>query len=315
MKDMIVYIAKRVGMAILTLFCILLLLFVLVHSLPGSPFNNAEKLTEAQKAAMNAKYGLDKPVLTQFFIYFSNVLKGDFGMSYSFASDVPISDILKGRIGNSFKIGMLAVLIGGGLGLIIGMIAALNRGKMADTFCTVLSIVGVSVPSYVFMMLLMNELGVKAGIFPVLYTSSKPFVSSVLPSVSLSLFTVATVSRFTRNEMAEVLDSDQVLLAEAKGLYGAKLVTRHVLRNALIPIVTVLAPLIVDLLTGALVVEKIYAVDGIGKLMVDAVTANDYNIIMAISFLYSALYIVMQLIVDLLYGLIDPRVRIAKGGN
>ena len=304
------YLLKRLGMAVLTLFVILLLLFIMVHSLPGSPFNNAEKLTEAQKAAMNAKYGLDKPLLTQFFIYFSNVLKGDFGTSYSFASDIPISTILKGRVSTSFKIGGLSVLIGAVIGLVVFAL-----GNVDITFCTVLSIVGVSVPSYVFMMLLMNLLGVKGGVLPVLYTPKRPFESAVMPAISLSLFTVATISRFTRNEMCEVMDSDYILLAESKGLYGNALIARHVLRNALIPIVTVLAPLIVDLLTGALVVEKIYAIDGIGKLMVDAVSANDYNIIMAISFLYSALYIVVMLAVDLLYGLIDPRVRVAKGEN
>ena len=170
------YLMKRLGMAVLTLFVILLLLFIMVHSLPGSPFNNAEKLTEAQKAAMNAKYVLDKPLLTQFFIYFSNVLKGDFGTSYSFASDIPISTILKGRVSTSFKIGGLSVLIGAVIGLFIGITAALNRDKFMDTFCTVLSIVGVSVPSYVFMMLLMNLLGVKGGVLPVLYTDRKSVV-------------------------------------------------------------------------------------------------------------------------------------------
>lgn len=312
---MLKYILKRVAMAAATLFVILLVLFIAVHSLPGSPFNNAEKLTEAQKQALYAKYGLDKPMLTQFFIYFSNVLKGDFGVSYNLTSDVPISTILKGRIFTSFKIGGLSVLIGTVLGLLTGITAALHRDKFPDTFCTVLSIVGVSVPSYVFMMILMNTLGYETGWLPVLYTGEKPFASSLMPAISLSLFTLATISRFTRNEMTEVLDGDYVLLAESKGLYGKSLIFRHVLRNALIPIVTVLAPLIVDLLTGALVVEKIYAIDGVGKLMVDAVSSNDYNVVMAISFLYSALYIAVMLAVDVLYGLIDPRIRISKGGG
>ena len=184
---MVKYILKRLGMAALTLFAILLLLFIMVHSLPGSPFNNAEKLTDAQKAAMNAKYGLDKPMLTQFFIYFSNILKGDFGTSYSFASDIPISTILDGRIATSFKIGGLSVLIGTAIGLLIGITAALNRDKFLDTFCTVLSIVGVSVPSYVFMMMLMNLLGVKTQILPILYTPKRAFESSIMPAISLSL--------------------------------------------------------------------------------------------------------------------------------
>ncbi len=311
---MLRYALKRVIMALITLFIIVLILFILLRVMPGSPFTN-DKLTEAQVAAMYAKYGLDKPIIQQFFIYLKNLLKGDFGVSYNINKDIAVSIILKGRIWTSFRIGILSVLIGSVCGLVIGTIAALHKDTAWDGVCTVISIVGVSVPSYVLMLILMNVFAYNLAIFPNLYNPSKIFLSSVLPSISLSIFTFATITKFTRNEMIEVLESDYMQLAESKGMYGKKLIIRHALRNSFIPILTVLAPLVVDLMTGALVVEKIYSIDGIGKLMVDAVSSNDYNIVMAIALIYSVLYIGVMLVVDLLYGLIDPRIRIEKGGS
>ena len=155
------------------------------------------------------------------------------------------------------------------------------------------------------------------SVFPYFFDTSRFLFSSILPAMSLSLFTMSTVARFTRNEMVEVMDSDYVHLAESKGMYGSKLVTRHILRNALIPIVTVLAPLIVDLLTGALVIEKIYGINGIGKLMVDAIAGEgvDYNYVLALGILYSAMYIGIMLVVDILYGILDPRIRVSASGE
>ena len=173
-------------------------------------------------------------------------------------------------------------------------------------------------PGYVFLIFLQYYFSYKISIFPYFFDSSRFLYSSILPAISLSLFTMSTVARFTRNEMVEVMDSDYVHLAESKGMYGAKLVTRHILRNALIPIVTVLAPLVVDLLTGALVIEKIYGINGIGKLMVDAIAGEgvDYNYVLALGILYSALYIGIMLVVDILYGVLDPRIRVsAKEGD
>jgi len=178
--------------------------------------------------------------------------------------------------------------------------------------------VGVCVPGYVFLIFLQYYFSYKMSIFPYFFDSSRFLHSSVLPAISLSLFTMSTVARFTRNEMVEVMDSDYVHLAESKGMYGSNLVFKHILRNALIPIVTVLAPLVVDLLTGALVVEKIYGINGIGKLMVDAIAGEgvDYNYVLALGILYSALYIGIMLVVDVLYGVLDPRIRVAgKAGG
>ena len=189
--------------------------------------------------------------------------------------------------------------------------------QFLDGFCTVFSIVGVCVPSYVFLIFLQYNFSYKVSFFPYFFDSSRFLFSAILPALSLSLFTMSTIARFTRNEMVEVIDSDYVRLAESKGMEGGLLIRRHVLRNALVPIVTVLAPLIVDLLTGALVVEKIYGIKGIGKLMVDAIAGEgvDYNYVLALGILYSSLYIGMMLAVDILYGILDPRIRVSAKGE
>ena len=307
---MLKYTLKRVGMALLTLLVIVFLLFVMVRIMPGNPFPS-ERMSAEAIAAKRAEMGLDDPILVQFARYMSNLLRGDHGRGTSLYNGAPIS--------NSFRIGGIAILAGTLVGLLLGIVAALNRGKFLDGFCTVFSIIGVCVPSYVFLIFLQYFFSFKIPFFPYFFDTNRFLFSSVIPSLSLSLFTMSTVARFTRNEMVEVMDSDYVRLAESKGLYGGTLVRRHILRNALVPIVTVLAPLVVDLLTGALVVEKIYGINGIGKLMVDAITGQgvDYNYVLALGILYSALYIGIMLVVDLLYGVLDPRIRVSakEGGS
>jgi oligopeptide transport system permease protein len=279
--------------------------------MPGSPFND-EKLTADQRAVLYEKYGLDKPVVVQFFKYVVNMLKGDFGVSYTISKNTQISQLLQTRLGVSLRIGGQAVLLGALIGLILGIVAAIWHGTLWDTIATVISVIGVSVPSYVFALGLAYLFGYELNWFPLLYQMEAPFKSSVMPSIALSMFTIASIARFTRSEMLEVLGSDYILLAESKGVYGPKLILRHVLRNALIPIVTVLAPLIVGLMTGSLVVEKIFSIPGIGSLLVTAIQSNDYNVIIVLSFIYSVLYIGIMLAVDILYGVIDPRIRLSK---
>ena len=315
---MVKYTLKRIGMALLTLLLIVFLLFVLVRIMPGNPFPS-ERMSAEQIAAKRAEMGLDDPILTQFVNYMSKLLRGDFGKGTSLYNGAPIKTVLSTCVSNSFRIVGMAILIGLAVGLLLGITAALNRGRFLDGFCTVFSIIGVCVPSYVFLIFLQYFFAFKIPFFPYFFNVNKFLFSAVLPSLSLSLFTMSTVARFTRNEMVEVMDSDYVRLAESKGLYGSLLVRRHVLRNALVPIVTVLAPLIVDLLTGALVVEKIYGINGIGKLMVDAIAGEgvDYNYVLALGILYSALYIGIMLVVDILYGILDPRIRVSakEGGS
>ena len=297
--------------AIFTLLVILLVLFILMQLMPGSPFND-EKLTADQKAALYAKYGLDQPVVVQFFHYVVNMLRGDFGVSYKISKNTPIAQLIAVRLPVSIAIGGYAVALGALVGLILGLIAALRRDTILDTLCTVISVIGVSVPSYVFALALSFQFGYKWHLFPMLYNTAEALNSSVLPSVSLSMFTMASIARFTRTEMLEVMGSEYMLLAESKGISGGALIFRHALRNALIPIITVLAPLIVDLMTGSLVVEKIFSIPGVGSLLVNAIQSNDYNVVISLSFIYSAMYIAIMLVVDILYGIIDPRIRLAK---
>ncbi len=311
---MLKYILKRVAMSICTLLVILLVLFTLLQLMPGSPFND-EKLTDDQRAALDAKYGLDNPLVVRFGRYVINMARGDLGVSYNISKNTPISQLIQSRLPVSIRIGGQAVLLGAVVGLLLGIISALMRGTIVDSLCTLFSVIGIAVPSYVFALALSYTMGFKAGWFPMLYDMARALKSSVLPSISLSMFTMASIARFTRSEMLEVLDSDYMLLAESKGVSGASLIFRHALRNALIPIVTVLAPLIVDLMTGSLVVEKIFSIPGVGSLLVTAIQSNDYNVVISLSFIYSLMYIVIMLVVDVLYGIIDPRIRLAKDGD
>lgn len=311
------YVLKRILTALLTLLLITFLLFVLVRIMPGNPFPS-ERMTDEAIAAKREEMGLNDPILIQFWRYMKGVLHGNFGKGTSLYNGAPITTVLGKSLKNSFKIGGLAVLLGTAVGLVLGFVAALNRDKFMDVFCSVVSILGVCVPAYVFLIFLQYTFAYKTTLLPYFFDSSAFLKSSIIPAVSMSLFTMSTIARFTRNEMVEVMDSDYILLAESKGIYGSRLIFRHVLRNALIPVVTVLAPLVVDLLTGALVVEKIYGIQGIGKLMVDAISGEgiDYNYVLALGILYSAMYIGIMLVVDLVYGVLDPRIRIsAKGGE
>ena len=310
---MVRYIIKRVIMALLTLFIIRFLLFLLVRIMPGNPFPS-ERMSDEAIEKKREEMGLNDPILVQYKNYISGIIRtGSFGKGSSLYNGAPISTVLPKAMNNSFRIGGVAILMGVSIGLLLGIAAALNRGRFWDVFCTVLSIVGVCIPSYVFMIFLQYFFAYKIPFFPFYFNNRNFLMSAVMPALSLSLFSMSTVARFTRNEMVEVMDSDYVLMAESKGMYGTKLVTRHILRNALIPIVTVIAPLIVDLLTGALVVEKIYGINGIGKLMVDAIAGEgiDYNWVLALGILYSAMYIGIMLVLDIVYCLLDPRIRVS----
>ncbi len=305
------YIAKRILMSVLTLFVITFVLFVLIRIMPGDPFP-VERMSAEMILQKREELGLNKPILIQFADYMSLLASGSFGNGTSLYNGAPIKPILTACLINSFKIGVLSILFGTIVGLAIGIVAALNRGKFLDGFCTLVSILGVCIPSYVFMIFLQYFFSYKIPFFPYFFDPSNFMASSIMPALSLSLFAVSTIARFTRNEMLEVINSDYVKLAESKGLYGFELIRRHVLRNALIPIVTVLAPLVVSLLTGAMVIEKIYGINGVGKLMVDAIAGQgvDYNYVLALSIVFSALYIGAMLVLDILYGIIDPRIRL-----
>ena len=291
---MLKYVAKRLLISVVTILIILALLFFMLRCMPGSPFND-EKITQVQRAALDAKYGFDQPVIVQFFNYLKAMLSGDFGVSYV-----------------SLRIGLQAVTLGALIGLVMGIVAALKRNSPLDTLSTVVSVIGVSFPSYVFAMAMSYFIGYELKWLPLLYDTADPFRSTIMPTISLCMFSLATVARFARTEMVEVMGSDYMLLADSKGISTFRLLGVHGLRNALIPIVTVLGPLTVELMTGSLVVEHIFAIPGMGSLLVSAIQFNDYNVVLAVVFLYSVMFIAVILAVDILYGVIDPRIRLAK---
>ena len=305
------YIFKRVLYSIVAVLVLLLLLFLMLELMPGSPFND-DKLSAEQIELLYQKYGLDQPIYVRYFKYLFSIVQGDFGVSYNIASNVPITQLLETRLSTSIRLGGQAVLLGATIGLLLGLLAALKHNTIFDTIATVISVLGVSLPSYVFALALSYTCGYRLGWFPLLFDSTQPFISSVMPTIALSMFSMANIARFTRTEMLEVLRSDYMLLAESKGISGPKLIIRHALRNALIPIITVLGPLIVNTMTGSLVIEKIFSIPGIGELMVRSIQQNDYNVTIALSFIYSLMYIGIMLVVDILYGIIDPRIRLSK---
>lgn len=301
-------------MSIMTLMVILFVLFLMLSYMPGSPFND-EKLTAVQKQVLYAKYGLDQPFFVRFAKYVVNMFKGDLGVSYVLNKNRAVADMIKGPLMVSIRIGAQGFVVGSIIGLLLGIAAALNHNTWIDSLCSVVSVLGVSVPSYVFALLLAFYIGFKLQWTPILYNASALFSSTILPTLALSMFPIANISRFTRSEMIDVLGSDYIALVQAKGVKEKGLIFHHALRNTMIPIVTIMGPLLINLLTGSMVVEKVFAIPGIGMLMVQAIQSNDYNVVVACAFVYSALYIFMMLGVDILYGIIDPRIRVAKEGK
>lgn len=309
------YIMKRIMYMFITLFIVISVTFFLVRLLPGTPFNE-QKLNAQQIAQLEAQYGLDEPVPVQYIKYLTGVFQGKLGTSFK-QSNKKVEDIIAVRIGPSSMLGAQSLVLGTAVGLILGIIAALKRNTIWDYTCTIISVIGVSVPSFVFAATLQLYLGSKFKVFPITWGvplgSDFRFIWTVLPSIALSFFTISSVARFTRTELVEVLNSDYIITAKAKGLSSATVILKHALRNALIPVITILGPLAAALLTGSLVVEKVFAVPGIGDLLVTAISINDLFIISGVAILYSAFYIAVILIVDILYGVIDPRIRLAGG--
>lgn len=313
-KSTLKYIGRRLIISAITLFIILIVLFCMVRFLPGSPINN-EKLSEAQRAVIEAKYNLDKPMFTQFTMYVKDMLTGNFGVSMNLYKDMPVASLVGKAAKLSFTFGLVAVIIGTFIGMALGIFAALHRNTIWDTISTIISVIGVSIPSFVFALLILILFASKLKVLPTAYSSVKPVTSAIMPIAALSVGVIANVARFTRTEMISVLNSDYMTLAKAKGLDRNTLIIKHAIRNALIPVITILGPILVNLMTGTMVVEQICSVPGLGKLLVNGILSSDYNIILACSFLYAVMYILMMLIIDVAYGIIDPRIRLGKGDD
>jgi oligopeptide transport system permease protein len=303
---MLRYLARRIVLMFAALVMICTATFLLMQLLPGSPFND-EKLSNEARAQLEAKYGLDKPLVVQYATYMSNLARGDLGNSFYFEGR-PVLEIILARLPISAFLSAQAVLFGLVAGLVLGVVAALRHNSVWDSATTVLAVVSISVPSFVLGPLLQYWVGVKLGWLPIAFFES--WAHSILPSLALSVFVIATVARFIRSEMLEVLGQDYIALARSKGLSKLAVVVRHVLRNALIPLVTVLFPLTVFLVTGSLVVEQIFAIPGIGEQFIRAIVVSDYFMIMGTTIFFSVLFMLVLLLQDIIYGVIDPRIRL-----
>ena len=303
------YVLKRLCYMFVSLFIVITITFFLMKLMPGSPFNDT-KLNAQQKEILNEKYGLNDPVALQYVNYLKNVVTGDFGNSFQY-HNMPVWDLVKPRLIPSMQMGITAMVIGVVLGLVLGVAAATKQNTWVDYTTTIISVIAVSVPSFVLAVLLQYVFAVKLEWFPV--AGWEGFSTAILPSLALSATVLATVARYIRAEMIEVLSSDYILLARAKGNSTLKVLFGHALRNALIPIITIIVPMLAGILTGTLTIENIFGVPGLGDQFVRSITTNDFSVIMATTILFSTLFIVSIFIVDILYGVIDPRIRVQGG--
>lgn len=297
---------------IITLFIIATLTFFTMKLLPGTPFKNSAKLSDEQISALSAHYGLDEPLPQQYITYIGNLLKGDLGLSFQFSRQT-INDIIIERIGPSATLGIEAMIIGVIFGLLLGIAAALKHNTWVDTSSMIVATLGVSIPSFVFAGVLQYVIAVKLEWLPVAFWESPKH--HLLPAVALSSVVIATLARYIRTELVEVFEQEYILMAKIKGISKWAIIFRHSVRNALIPVITMMGPLAVGIITGSLVIEQIFAIPGLGEQFVQSILQNDYPMIMGLTMFYSFLFLTMVFIIDLLYGIIDPRIRLAGGKN
>ena len=310
------YILKRLGVAILTLLVIMTITFFLMNAVPGSPFLT-EKSTPEMIARANAKYGLDKPLYVQLFNYVKSYLHGDLGTSLKMQEGTPVSNIIfhQGKFTLSIKLGLYALALAVLVGIPLGCIAAYNRGSWIDGFLRVLTTVGVAVPTFVLATLLLVTFAVKLQWLPTLSSSLTSFKSYVMPVISLSFYYTCYVAKLTRTSMLDAINQDYIRTARAKGVKTRVLILKHALRNSLIPVITYLGPVMAGIITGSFVVESTFSIPGLGKYYVQSVLSRDYPVIMATTVVLSALVIFMNLVVDIAYKIVDPRINIAAKEN
>lgn len=308
------YVVKRIVYAALTLFALVTITFFLMRLLPGTPFIGDKTPSPAILASMEAKYGLDKPVLVQYFMYLKNCLQGDLGISITY--EKPVLDIILGAFYVSADLGLRAVIFATIAGVLLGAVAAIKRGSITDTASMIVAMIGVSVPSFILGALLQYFLALKLNkalghVFLPVQGWGK-FSQTVLPAFALGLSSLATVSRLMRTSMLDVLGSDYIKTAKSKGLSQRLILWRHAIRNAIMPVVTVMGPTIASVMTGTFVIESIFNIPGMGKYFVMSIKDSDYTMISGTTIFYGALLIICTLIVDLLYGFIDPRVKLEE---
>ena len=307
------YILKRVGLMVVTLWAVVTLTFFMMKAIPGDPLASmARSLPEQTKANYYARYGLDKPLFEQYVFYLKNMLHGDLGESLVYPGR-SVSQTIAETSPASASVGGIALIIGLVIGIGAGIIAALNKNKLPDYIVMFIAILGITIPVFVLASLLQYLFAVKLGWLPVSGWGEPKH--KVIPVIVLSFSTIATYARYIKSSMLDTLSQDYVLTARAKGLSEFQVVSRHVMRNSLLPAITILASRIVGIFTGAFIVERMFSIPGIGFYYISSVNNNDYTMVMGTTVFYAALFIVVQFLVDFIYTLVDPRIRIVPDKN
>lgn len=303
---MIRYLVGRLLWIIPVLFVVSLLTFALMHAVPGGPWAREKALPAPTVAFLNAKYGLDDPVPVQYIRWVGALVQGDLGPSYKF-QDRTVNDIVGEGIGTTMHLGIMAFLLAVIIGIPLGVFAALGHNRWPDYLSTSVSIIGIAMPSFVLALLLVVFFGVTLRLLPTAGWKGPEYW--ILPSVALAGFPIAVVARYTRASMLEVTRKDYIRTAHSKGVRERAVVTRHMIRNALIPVVTILGPILAFLVTGSFIIESIFGIPGIGRYFITSISQKDYGVLMAMTMLYAFAIAFLNLVVDVLYAYIDPRIR------
>ena len=303
---MINYLARRILWIIPVLFAVSIITFFLMHAVPGGPWDAEKRLPASVQARLNAQYGLDKPLYEQYIQWAGGFVTGDLGPSYR-SRDRRVNDIIGDGIGVTFQLGIMAFVLSVAVGIPLGIIAALGHNRWPDYLSTSISIIGIATPSFVLAILLIVVFSITLGWFPTGGWKGPQYW--VLPTVALAGFPIAVIARYTRASMLEVTRKDYIRTAQSKGLGGRDVVSRHMIRNALIPVVTILGPTLAFLVTGSFIIETIFSVPGIGRFYVSAISQRDYSLLMAMTILYAFTVAFLNVVVDVLYAYIDPRIR------
>jgi len=311
---MLRYTLKRLGAGLLTVYVIATATFAAMHVVPGDPISGAKAMRPEIRANLERKYGLDKPILVQYGVFLGNVLRGDFGISFT-QQNRSVNDIIRAHFPVSATLGVLAILVAGAGGVLLGSLTALFRGKLADRTVMFLVILGISVPSFVFAALgqfIVTKANARVGatILPVAGWGTLRHM--LLPALVLGLGTMAFLTRLMRSSLLEIVHQDYIRTAKAKGLSPARIFLSHQLRNAVLPVVTFLGPAIAAVTTGGFVVETVFVIPGLGRYFVQAVQQLDYTVIMGLTVFYGAFLVLMVILVDIVYGFIDPRISVAQ---
>ncbi len=312
-RNLLRYLAGRVLAGLITIAVLITVTFFLMRIIPGSPFIKGEqRMPQAVLERIEEKYGMDRPLISQYFTYLGNIARGDFGVSFK-KSDVAVNDIIARGFPVSARVGLAAICVSLLTGLSLGILSAVRRGRLLDKASMVYATVGISVPAFVTAVLLLYLF---AGVFSILPTYGlATWRHYILPVACLSLSPMAYIARMTRSSMLEVMQQDYMRTARAKGVKEAMVILRHGLRNAILPVVTYLGTLVAALLTGSFVIERLYAIPGIGRYFVESIGSRDYNVILGLTVFFGIFVVSCNILVDVLYCLIDPRIRMTEQGT